>query len=358
MKFHTQIALAFIMPAIFVQPAKCGGQNTQNAPSDRTTVTFSDYFTESLVQNPLELEAQGFRIRFMQNKANALSPAYAGTYKCIRVPYGYGAGISGSVFEIERIDGGNISRIDFNIETQHVKDGVPAEIPQSSPAINGDAGDPQTCGELTGLATWEGDCPLVKITLYGFIDKQLFLYFSSFTITSTPVQVVEPMSMLLTVPEIRAVGARTAMMDFSLKVNNDDGIDKFNITAEDAETGKIYCNDTFDRSTFAESISANEEGADNSSYTINGKAKLTDMNKNSVSTVLIKVIADYADGHQSEAAVYGPVDISTVGVTGISDIETDDDTYEYYNMQGMRVPAPTRGIYIRKSRSKTEIVQL
>lgn len=342
-KCYIKACLAFIMSAIMTVNATAQNEENNTVAYETTVIDFTEYFrdaTENVQQDVIEVVTGGYRIRFSSN-GEKWKPAYS--------TKGYMALKNGNLIEVQRIDGKNMTAITFDMITEYNG----SALNYASPVFYG---TDKSNGKFMDDG-WKGNAATVAVELVFGPDfgnwNSKYYYFPTMSITAEAA-----MSMNLTMNEAMPVGSRTAIASFTLDVKNDDGIKDFTIVATDIATGAQYCSEVFDRSTFEETPEAYSADGSETDYVINGRAKLTQMNKNAHHDVKFSVMANYVD-RESKVADFSPVmDVSTIGATGISDMEVGDDrsACEYFNLQGIRVSDPGKGPVICRQGDRAKVV--
>lgn len=308
-------------------------------------IIFSEHIAETVTDETIEFNAEGFRFLLEKDDVcSSTNPAYSERLQCLRFA-------AFNKFKIYSLDGHFITKIEFEIQTDE------SLYQQAQPYIWGSWVD-EDCGNAPNSSGWEGRSPFVTM-LFEHPDGK-FLYISSATITyESPEE--KQFSMELSVDEVKSTGSN-AIMNFMLKVNNDNGVRDFTITAHDSDTGKEYCSYAFDRNTFADSQQntvLRESDNDENTYELNGQAVLDGLESGQPCRLNVGISANYADGSASVTHhLDAPVSVTPSTSTGITDVQSDTTHEEYYDMSGVRVQNPQHGAYIRRQGSATEKILL
>lgn len=177
-------------------------------------------------------------------------------------------------------------------------------------------------------------------------------YFTGMTIKREKGAPMPQLEMGLEITGATAIGSRTAIVDFTLSVANDDGIRDFTITATD-EDGEERGSRTFTRTELEEPSPANMEDEevpeDNGNYTLHGRMELTNLKKNERQNLTFALVANYDDRESKQCATTPVFEVNTIGATGIDDLFIENnESVEYFNLQGIKVANPHGGVFIVK----------
>ena len=293
----------------------------------------------SRLTSPLVFEIDGYRFSFSKNNNDGgIMLDYTG--RLMVLPQ--------SLIQIERLDGNALRSIFITVSIS----ATPADIAGYTPIT-------YFRGSVDGteVQTWYNkiqfnSTSLTIRALPSNNNKGTCYYFTGITIGRDAGTPEAQMQMELSITEATAIGSRTAIVDFTLGVANDDGIRDFTITATDEE-GEEHGSRTFTRQEIEEESQAmvedSEASDDNGNYTLSGKMKLSNLKKNERQNLTFAVTANYDDRESIPCTTTPVYEVNTIGATGIEDTSVENnEPAEYFNLQGMKVTAPHGGIFIVK----------
>ena len=150
-----------------------------------------------------------------------------------------------------------------------------------------------------------------------------------------------------------------AVAQFSLRVWNDNGVKDFTVTATDATSGKTYGSCTVSRELSEAAPARSGDNTDEKFYTVSGQMDLPGITASTRTKLHLSVSANYDDGRESQTeSTPTEVEVKPTISTGVTETTVEDAPCEYYNLQGLRVPHPSGGIYIRRQGSVVTKVRL
>lgn len=230
--------------------------------------------------------------------------------------------------------------------------------------------------DVDNLSVWTGKSPEFELTVaylpkteydadYNLVTYD-FVNIESITITYLEEVDEEPEPE----PEYGTVGMRIinpratysgteGTLVFGLEVTDDDGVEKFTVTACDASTGVEYGRGEYTRADAAGEEPAAaplREAASGDSYVISGQMPLSGIAEGSRPTLRLGVTASYPDGTETRIDEQDEPTVapSGGGSTGVEDaITTEEAIPEYYDLTGRRILNPGPGLYIVKQGTRT-----
>lgn len=167
------------------------------------------------------------------------------------------------------------------------------------------------------------------------------------------------LKMIVSIDNLTTSRNNPAVAQFTLKVWNDNGVKDFTVTAEDATSGVSYGSCTVAREQPEAAQSRAGETQNEGAYTISGQMELPGISASTRTKLRIKVAANYDDERESVTEpVPTEVDVKPSISTDVTETGREDAPCEYYNLQGLRVPHPSAGVYIRRQGSAVTKVRL
>lgn len=167
------------------------------------------------------------------------------------------------------------------------------------------------------------------------------------------------LKMIVAIDNLTTSRNNPAVAQFTLTVWNDNGVKDFTITAEDATSGVNYGSCTVVREQPETVQSRAGETQNEGTYTVSGQMELPGISASTRTKLRIKVAANYDDERESVTEpVPTEVDVKPSISTGMTETTVEDAPCEYYNLQGLRVPHPSAGLYIRRQGSVVTKVRL
>ncbi len=218
------------------------------------------------------------------------------------------------------------------------------------------------------LSVWTGKNPEFKIIVAYPASQQDYDFVNIESITITYLEEVEEEPE--PEPEYGAVGMRIinpratysgteGTLVFGLEVTDDDGVEKFTVTACDASTGVEYGRGEYTRADAAGEEPAAaplREAASGDSYGISSPLPPSGIAEGNRPTLRLGVTASYPDGTETRIDEQDEPTVapSGGGSTGVEDaITTEEAIPEYYDLTGRRILNPGRGLYIVKQGTRT-----
>lgn len=346
MKITLKLLLTFLMPAAFCLNSKANDEIVSEMDTVTVNVKFADYFNETAADT-LCCDAEGFHISFIKPVgANYVTypPSYTDSNQCVRM-------YDGNAMYIVHSDSLHIVRVDL----PPVIIGPSAEWLGGGICAGGGQMDPEE-------HYWAGDTKVFGYRFNRYSSYSVphnYLYIKNVEITYLQPKNNDKKSvrMVLHDVRIRSVSLDMARLDFSLDVEDDDDVQDFTITANDADSGMEYGELTFDRYSFgggeAPQRAALQADAGSNGYTIHGSTYLTGFAAGTRPLVNVSVQANYNDGTTSAGPTDG-IQVSAPITTGITsqEISPQDVAPRYYDMMGREVVNPANGIYVRRCGSE------
>lgn len=349
--------IQFVIVALFAILLPC---NIVAAEYESKTITVfpADSFSETVEnQNEISFSSQGFD--FVASIGTSVDlPVLSKVQNFIRL-------FNENSLKISNSEGLNITEVKFNISAYRW-------------------GWDEISGMASGwlqneddLSVWTGNSPEFTMVVFYEYKNELnddyelmeINYVNIESISITYLAEVQPEPEPEPEPEYGAVelaftdlrvsnSGTTGLVSFTLNVANDDGVEKFTVTASDYETGAEYGRADFEPVAMEEPQGAPimHVATADKSYSIRGTLPLEGYAADARPTLRLSAFATYPDGTKSHIDESNEPSISLPdpeGTTTINEVKaTDGSTLEYYDLHGRRLLAPVHGVVIVKEGEK------